>query len=43
MTVAIYRRVITPEEINGDLEWEVEHIVKGEIFSYTHKGRGQNK
>ena len=24
-----------PEEIDGDLEWEVEHIVKGEIITYV--------
>jgi len=26
-----------PEEIKGDLEWEVERIVKSEIISYTRK------
>jgi len=32
-----------PEEIEGDLEWEVERIVKREIISYTRKVRGRNK
>ena len=32
-----------PEEIEGDLEWEVERIVKSEIISYTRKVRGRNK
>jgi len=32
-----------PEEIEGDLEWEVEKIVKSEIISYTGKVRGRNK
>jgi len=32
-----------PEEIDGDLEWEVERIVKSEIISYTRKVRGRNK
>jgi len=31
------------EEIEGDLEWEVERIVKGEIISYRQKVRGRNK
>ena len=26
-----------PEEIDGDLEWEVEHIVKGEIITYVRR------
>jgi len=32
-----------PEQIDGDLEWEVERIVKSEIISYTQKVRGDNK
>jgi len=32
-----------PEEIAGDLEWEIERIVKSEIISYTRKVRGRNK
>jgi len=32
-----------PEEIERDLEWEVESIVKSEIISYTRKVRGRNK
>jgi len=32
-----------PAEIEGDLEWEVERIVKSEIISYTRKVRGRNK
>jgi len=32
-----------PEEIEGDLEWDVERIVKSEIISYTRKVRGTNK
>jgi len=32
-----------PEDIEGDLEWEVERIVKREIISYTRKVRGRNK
>jgi len=32
-----------PEEIEGDLEWEVGRIVKSEIISYTRKVRGRNK
>jgi len=32
-----------PEEIDGDLEWEVERIVKSEIISYTRRVRGRNK
>jgi len=31
------------EEIEGDLEWEVERIVKSEIIFYTRKVRGRNK
>jgi len=27
----------------GDLEWEVERIVKSEMISYTRKVRGRNK
>jgi hypothetical protein len=32
-----------PEEIDGDLEWEVERIVKSEIISYTRRVRGRNR
>jgi len=32
-----------PEEIEGDLEWKIERIVKSEIISYTRKVRGRNK
>jgi len=32
-----------PEEIKGDLEREVERIVKSEIISYPRKVRGRNK
>ena len=32
-----------PEDIEGDLEWEVEKIVKSEIISYTRKVQGRNK
>ena len=32
-----------PEEIEGDLEWEVERMVRSEIISYTGKVRGRNK
>jgi len=31
------------EDIEGDLEWEVERIKKGEIISYTRRVRGWNK
>ena len=31
------------EDIEGDLEWEVERIVKSVIISYTRKVRGRNK
>jgi len=31
------------EEIDGDLEWQVEQIVKSEIISYTRKVRGRHK
>jgi len=31
------------EDIDGDLEWEVEKIVKSEIIAYTRKVRGCNK
>ena len=26
-----------PEEIEGDLEWEVERIVRSEVMTYTRK------
>ena len=32
-----------PEDIEGDLEREVERIVKSEANSYTRKVRGRNK
>ena len=32
-----------PEDIKGDLEWEVQRIVKSEIISYTRNVRGRNK
>jgi len=32
-----------PEAIEGDLEWEVERIVKSEIISYTRKVRRRHK
>jgi hypothetical protein len=32
-----------PEEIDGDLEWEVERIVRSEVISYTRKVRGRNR
>jgi len=32
-----------PEYIKGDLEWEIERIVKSEIISYRRKVRGRNK
>ena len=32
-----------PEDIDGDLEWEVEKIVKSEVISYVRKVRGRNK
>jgi len=32
-----------PEEIEGDLEWEVKRIVKSEIISDTRKVRERNK
>ena len=28
-----------PEEIDGDLEWEVERIVKSEIMTYVRRRR----
>jgi len=31
------------EEIDGDLEWEVEQIVKSEIISYTRKVHSRNE
>jgi len=30
---------MTPEDIDGDLEWEVEKIVKSEIISYQRRVR----
>ena len=30
-----------PEEIDGDLEWEVEKIIKSEIISYERRVRGR--
>jgi len=32
-----------PEDIEGDLEWEIERIVKSEIISYTRKVQGRDK
>ena len=32
-----------PEDIEGDLEWEIERIVKSKIILYTWKVRGRNK
>ena len=32
-----------PEDIVGDIEWEVERTGKSEIISYRRKGRGRNK
>jgi len=32
-----------PEEIYGDLEWEVEKIIRSEIIAYTKKVRRRNK
>jgi len=32
-----------PEDIAGDLEGEVERIVKSKIIAYTRKVRGRNK
>jgi len=32
-----------PEDIEGDLEWKVQRIVKSEIISYTRNVRGRNK
>jgi Chromo (CHRromatin Organisation MOdifier) domain len=32
-----------PEEIDGDLEWEVEKIIKSEIISYERRVRRQLK
>ena len=32
-----------PEEVDGDLEWQVEKIVKSEIISYERRVRGRPK
>src|SRR6267154_1533826 len=32
-----------PEDIEGDLEWELEKIVKSEVISYTRKVKGRNQ
>jgi len=32
-----------PEDVEGDLEWKVERIVKSEIITYTRKVRSVNK
>ena len=32
-----------PEEVEGDLEWEVERILKSDIITYTRKVRRVNK
>jgi len=34
---------MTPEEIDGDLEWEVARIVKSEIISYERRVRGSTR
>ena len=34
---------LDPEDIDGDLEWEVERIVKSEIICYTGRVRRRNK
>ena len=34
---------MAPEEIDGDLEWEVEKIVKSEIISYERRVRGRTR
>jgi len=34
---------MTPEDIDGDLEWEVEKIVKSEIISYERRVRGSTR
>jgi len=31
------------EEIDGDLEWEVEKIIKSEIISYDRKVHGRTR
>ena len=32
-----------PEEVEGDLEWEVEKIVRSEIIHYTRRVNGRNR
>jgi len=32
-----------PKEINGDLEWEVEKIIKSEIISYERRVHGRTR
>ena len=32
-----------PEDVEGDMEWEVEKIVKSEIITYTRKVRRVDK
>src|SRR5437879_11542716 len=32
-----------PEEVEGDLEWEVEKIVRSEIIYYTRRANGRNR
>jgi len=34
---------MTPDEIYGDLEWEVEKIVKSEIISYERRVRASTR
>jgi len=34
---------MTPEDIDGDLEWEVEKIVKSKIISYERRVRGSTR
>jgi len=32
-----------PEEIDGDVEWDVEKIIKSEIISYDRRVRGRTR
>ena len=34
---------MTPEDIDGDLEWEVEKIANSEIISYEWRVRGSTR
>ena len=40
---ALEQPPITPEDIDGDLEWAVERIVKSEIISYERRVRGRTR